>query len=162
MQIQNEAQLIMSFFAADHDRLDVLFSEFMRLKHEDFPGAKLYFKDFLRGLKRHIVWEEDVLFPLFENKTGNIGSGPTFVMRQEHRLIGEALERLHGKVRLADADCDTQAGELKALLGEHNSKEENILYPMLDRLIQPEEAAAAFHAMENIPAERYNTCCGAH
>lgn len=162
MQIQKEAQLVMNYFAADHDRLDVLFSEFMRLKREDFPKAKLYFKDFLRGLKRHIVWEEDVLFPLFESKTGMTGSGPTSVMRQEHRLIGEALEQLHGKVRSADPDCDAEAGQLTGLLGEHNSKEENVLYPMLDRLIQAQEAAAAFHAMENIPAERYNICCGAH
>ncbi len=162
MQTQKTTQFIMNYFAADHDRLDALFQEFMRLKREDFPRAKSYFKDFLRGLKRHIVWEEDVLFPLFEKKTGMTAAGPTFVMRQEHRLIGAALEALHGKVRLADPDCDTEAGSLLDLLGQHNAKEETVLYPAIDQLTRPEEAAAIFHEMENIPAERYNTCCGAH
>jgi iron-sulfur cluster repair protein YtfE (RIC family) len=162
MEAQKTTQFIMNYFAADHDRLDTLFMEFARLKRRDFPKAKEYFKDFLRGLKRHIVWEEDVLFPLFENKTGMRNSGPTAVMRQEHRLIGAALEELHGKVRLADPDCDAEADKLLDLLGQHNAKEETVLYPTLDQLIRSEEAAAAFHEMENIPAERYNTCCGAH
>lgn len=152
----------MNFFAADHDRLDALFQEFLRLKRRDFPTAKLYFKDFLRGLKRHIVWEEDVLFPWFENKTGIADSGPTHVMRQEHRSIGAALEALHGKVRLADWECDPEADKLMNLLGQHNAKEETVLYPALDQLTGSEEVAAMFHVMENIPAERYNTCCGAH
>lgn len=162
MQTQKASQLIMNYFAADHDRLDSFFWGFMRLKRQDFPMAKSYFKDFLRGLKRHIVWEEDVLFPLFENKSGISGSGPTAVMREEHRAIGAALEQLHAKVRTANPDCEAEAERLSGLLGDHNAKEENVLYPMLDRLISSEEAAAAFHAMESIPEDRFNTCCGSH
>lgn len=162
MQTQKSTQYVMNYFAADHDRLDALFMEFMRLKSEDFPRAKTYFKDFLKGLKRHIVWEEEVLFPLFEDKAGMKTAGPTFVMRQEHQLIGAALEALHGKVRLADPDCDAEAGSLLDLLGQHNAKEETVLYPAIDQWTRSEEAAAIFHQMESIPAERYNTCCGTH
>ncbi len=162
MTTETSTAPVTHYFAADHDRLDLLFAEFMRLKSADFPMAKIFFKDFLRGLKRHIVWEEDVLFPLFDAKSGTTGEGPTFVMRQEHRLIGAALEALHERVRHADAGCDAEARALTDLLTHHNFKEERVLYPTLDRLIEPEEAANLFHDMESIPQERYMTCCGTH
>ncbi len=159
---EKTSALITAYFAADHDRLDSLFAEFMRLKGTDFPAAKGFFKDFLRGLKRHIVWEEDVLFPIFEERSGMKDEGPTAIMRQEHRLIGAALEALHDKVRRADAACEKEARQLTDTLLHHNFKEERVLYPTLDQMIRPEEAAGIFHDMEAIPQERFMTCCGSH
>jgi polyphosphate kinase 2 len=57
-------------FAQDHDRLDALFESFQSLKRSDFSAAKEAFKAFKTGLQRHIVWEDDVLFPLWEEKCG--------------------------------------------------------------------------------------------
>jgi hemerythrin superfamily protein len=48
---------------------------------------------------------------------------------------------------------------LQALLA-HNRKEENILYPAIDRLTSEEEKAAAFQAMADLPEGAYRTCCG--
>jgi regulator of cell morphogenesis and NO signaling len=42
------------------------------------------FEEFKAGLEQHIVWEEEILFPSFEQKFGLPG-GPTEVMRWEHR-----------------------------------------------------------------------------
>ncbi len=156
-------KLITAYFEADHDRLDALLRGFQRLKRQDFPAAKPYFRNFLRGLKRHIVWEEEVLFPLFESKSGMpAGSGPTQVMRMEHRQIGEALEKIHDKVRVQDPESDAEEAVLLAVLGQHNAKEESILYPGIDRLISEQDAADAFRAMEEIPEEKYMSCCGTH
>lgn len=154
--------IVAQYFEADHNRLDAAFASFQELKRESFPEAKQHFKVFLKGLKRHIVWEEDVLFPLFEQKSGMKDGGPTFVMREEHRRIGALLERIHEKVRLADPSSDDDEEMLLEILGAHNHKEEKILYPAIDQLINEREAAQVFLAMETIPAERYETCCGAH
>ncbi len=94
---------ITAYFAADHDRLDALFTEFQTLKRRDPSTAKEKFKGFLKGLTRHIVWEEDVLFPIFERQTGmGSDSGPTAVMRMEHRQIKGHLDAIHDKVRVGD------------------------------------------------------------
>ena len=80
-------QSVSIYYGQDHDRLDDLFTKHQQLKRTDFAKAKEYFKEFKFGLQRHIVWEEDILFPLFEEKTGMRGGGPTAVMRMEHRII---------------------------------------------------------------------------
>ncbi len=144
----------------DHDRLDHLLDTYRRLKRVDFAAARQAFRDFKMGLQRHIHWEEDVLFPLFEDKTGMHDRGPTLVMRAEHREIGRWLNALQDKVRAGDVDSGREEQVLFEILFAHNHKEENVLYPMLDRLLSAEEKAAAFKRMEELPEEVYRTCCG--
>ncbi len=152
---------VTAYFEADHDRLDNLLQQFREEKRGDFKTAKPYFREFFKGLRRHIVWEEEVLFPFFE-KTSGVAMGPTEVMRQEHRMIGAILDRIHDKVRLANPDTDREEEELLAALKPHNDKEENILYPAIDQYAGPAQAAGLFLAMEEIPQERFQTCCGSH
>jgi iron-sulfur cluster repair protein YtfE (RIC family) len=147
-------------FAHDHDRLGELLATYGRWKRVDFANAKQAFKEFKFGLQRHIIWEESILFPLFEGKTGMRDHGPTVVMRAEHREIGRRLEALHEKVRRQEVDSGAEEQNLKEALLAHNQKEENILYPAIDRLASAEEKAAAFQKMEELPEEAYQTCCG--
>ena len=63
-------QTIFDFMAADHDGLDGLFKEFQKASHSGPAEAKKLFSEFSFGLKRHIVWEEEILFPPFEERTG--------------------------------------------------------------------------------------------
>ncbi|TKB86421.1 MAG: hypothetical protein E8D43_06170 [Nitrospira sp.] len=93
-------------FEQDHDRLDALFTTFQEQKRKDFAKAKEAFVAFKFGLQRHIVWEEDVLFPKWEENSGMAEGGPTQVMRTEHRMIGDCLEAIHQKVQAQDPDSD--------------------------------------------------------
>jgi regulator of cell morphogenesis and NO signaling len=155
-------QTISQYFEADHDRLDELFKSFQSFKRQDFAKAKPFFREFKFGLQRHIVWEEEILFPLFEEKSGMRQGGPTEVMRTEHRQIGERLEAIHEKVKVADPNTDEEEEELLlAVLSVHNMKEENILYPMIDRTATEEDRTIVFQKMESLPEERYAHCCGA-
>jgi regulator of cell morphogenesis and NO signaling len=86
-------------FEQDHDRLDALFTTFQEQKRKDFAKAKEAFVAFKFGLQRHIVWEEDVLFPKWEENSGMAEGGPTQVMRTEHRMIGDCLEAIHERCR---------------------------------------------------------------
>jgi regulator of cell morphogenesis and NO signaling len=146
--------------AQDHDRLDQLLDTYRRLKRKDFAAAKQAFREFKFGLQKHIIFEETVLFPLFEDKSGMRGYGPTVVMRAEHRQIGALLEALHDKVRRQDVESEREEEELRQALFLHNQKEENVLYPTLDRLTTEEERAKAFQKFQTLPEEAYRTCCG--
>ena len=158
----SEHKTISAFFEQDHDRLDELFKTFQALKRTDFDQAKEAFKDFKFGLQRHIVWEEDLLFPLWEAKTGMSAGGPTFVMRAEHRQIGEQLEAIHDKVAERNPESDQEEQALLRLLGAHNMKEERVLYPSIDGVTTAEEREAVYRNMEQIPEDRYRVCCGVH
>lgn len=158
----SEHQTVSAFFEQDHDRLDDLFKTFQKTKRSDFAKAKEAFKAFKFGLQRHIVWEEDLLFPLWEEKTGMSEGGPTFVMRHEHRQIGQQLEAIHDKVAEQNPESDPEEQALLNLLGSHNMKEERVLYPAIDDVTSPEERETIFRNMQNIPEERYKVCCGQH
>jgi len=155
----SEQNTITKFYEQDHDRLDELFTTFQRLKRSDFSKAKEAFKEFKIGLQRHIVWEEDLLFPLWEAKTGMSESGPTPVMRNEHRQIGQQLEAIHSKVVEQNPNSDQEEQVLLDLLGSHNRKEERALYPAIDQVAGAEERETVFQNMKNIPEDRYNACC---
>ncbi len=160
--MNHEAKMIGEHFAEDHDRLESLFEAFQSLKGSDFAKAKDVFKDFKSGLHRHIVWEEDLLFPLWEEKCGLAEGGPTLVMRAEHRQIGEQLEAIQDKVGEHNPESEQEEKVLRDLLHSHNMKEERALYLEIDRVTRPEERAEFFRKLDLIPPDRYAACCGAH
>ena len=129
---------ILEFMSDDHNRLDAIFDE---LAGEATPaGASELFADFKAGLSRHIGWEEDILFPIFEDASGMHDSGPTAVMRMEHRQIEKVLEEIDLKV--SEGELTALGGlqkDLLAVLGPHNDKEEGILYPATDEMIDDAE-----------------------
>ena len=154
-----KTQSITPYYEADHDRLDELFRNFQLSKRSDLSRAKDFFRQFKMGLERHIVWEEQILFPLFEEKTGMKGTGPTEVMRKEHREIRALLESIHQRVKARDPEGDAEEKALLEILGAHNQKEEQVLYPAIDRLLSDEERKEVFHRMEGITGEELGVCC---
>jgi len=156
----SEQKTITAFYEEDHDRLDELFKIFQMLKRSDFTKAKEAFKEFKVGLQRHIVWEEELLFPMWEEKTGMIEDGPIPVMRFEHDQIKKLLEAIHQKMEQQNLETDQDEQALLTLLGSHNRKEERALYPAIDNVTDAEERASVFSNMNTIPEDRYNACCG--
>ena len=153
---------ISNMFDEDHDRLDELFKSFHLLKRTDLAKAQKAFVDFKIGLQRHMVWEEDVLFPLWEKKSGMTEGGPTFVMRQEHREIMECLEAIDRKVQAQNPESDQEEQAFMDLLERHNMTEEEVLYAAIDRATSADEREVVFQDMNNIPEARYKLCCGQH
>lgn len=158
----SEQKTITAFYEEDHDRLDELFKTFQTSKRSDFAKAKDAFKDFKIGLQRHIVWEEELLFPMWEEKTGMVEDGPTPVMRFEHEQIKQLLDMIHRKVEGQNPETDQEEQALLNLLSSHNRKEERALYPAIDNVTSDEERATVFSNMKTIPEDRYNACCSGH
>ncbi len=158
----SEQKTITTFYEEDHDRLDELFKVFQTSKRSDFAKAKEAFKEFKVGLQRHIVWEEELLFPMWEEKTGMIEDGPTPVMRFEHSQIKQLLDAIHQKVEGQNLDTDQEEQALLNLLSSHNRKEERALYPAIDNVINTDEREKVFSDMKSIPEDQYNSCCSQH
>jgi len=132
---------ITDYLQTDHRRLDAIFERFsLAVKDGRWEDASLDFREFSLGLKRHIGVEEEILFPVFEEKTGMKDSGPTFVMRLEHQDIKALLDST-----LDGADAKNSAVVAKGMsalintLGDHNMKEEQILYPETDQFMSDAE-----------------------
>ncbi|OGW66178.1 MAG: hypothetical protein A3H49_09610 [Nitrospirae bacterium RIFCSPLOWO2_02_FULL_62_14] len=154
---------ITEFMEQDHVRLDGLFRAFQSEKSRDLEKTKQFFSEFKQCLQRHIVWEEEFLFPRFESRTGVAEGGPTAVMRLEHRRLKELLEGIHDQVAAGKTDTGEYERELTEVLMVHNTKEESILYPAIDRCVSAKEAAELIDAMKGLPPERYAHCCtGTH
>ncbi len=151
---------ITNFMGQDHDRLDGLVTEFQATKGSDFGKAKHFFSEFKRGLQWHIVWEEEILFPLFEHRTGMEDCGPTAVMRMEHRQIKDFLEQIHDRIAKGETNTDEFERGLLTVLFAHNKKEETILYPLIDQSLSEQEAKETLARMREVPEEQYHHCCG--
>jgi hemerythrin-like domain-containing protein len=89
----------------------------------------------LDALRRHIYLEEEFLFPPL--REGGL-MAPVFVMLREHGGLWRTMDRLEGE--LGGEAGQATARELLALLEQHNSKEEPILYPQADAVLTPEAA----------------------
>ena len=139
---------IYEFLSKDHDRLDSIFEEFKKIRKTDISSARTLIRDFNTGLQRHIAWEEDILFPIFEQETGMRDAGPTAVMRMEHRQIKSFLEEIDAKVLAEELEgIDVIENGLLEVLESHNHKEENILYPAIDNLATEQEKEQAIRTM---------------
>lgn len=149
--MQDAKKSVSKFMEDDHDRLDGLLKDFLAVKGEDPAKAKALFSSFDRGLRRHIRWEEEILFPSFEERTGMRDSGPTAVMRHEHVLIKGCLERIRGKIAANELAVEGVVREMVGVLSEHNMKEERILYPEIDGGMGAQERSEAFARMDGIP-----------
>lgn len=141
---RGSARAVNEALSWDHDRLDDLESRAFKAREcGDFAEAKALYAVFAFGLRRHIRFEEELLFPEFEKKAGfPADMGPTAVMRDEHLEILECLDRIERAIGDAATSLESLRHGLHLVLGNHNLKEENIVYPMTDQALGEPEADA--------------------
>jgi len=140
--------VIHQYFTADHQRLDCLYLAFKHLLESQSPECINYFNKFNQDLIRHIDWEERVLFPFFESKSG-INTGPTMVMRSEHQTIINILTVTKQKLAAGNFEQFAELNDLEVILSAHNQKEEQVLYPMIGRFCEQDDSAELFLTMNN-------------
>lgn len=128
---------ITAILTADHRRGDRLFDAALRAAGQaDWSACHEQFSAFVQALRHHMGIEEEVLFPAFEQATGIHGSGPTWVMRQEHRQMLAALEQIAAAIAARDAEnFDALTQSFAARMAAHSAKEERVLYPMCDEML---------------------------
>jgi regulator of cell morphogenesis and NO signaling len=117
-------------------------------KGKDPAKAAGLLAQFVSALHRHLRWEEAVLFPLFEQKTGQTGLIRTLL--GEHEEIREWLAALSAKVGEDDTESGYEEKMLVEELGGHNAREEYALYPELDKLLSEAEKSQVFEALARL------------
>ena len=144
--------MVTEYLTEDHHRLEALQNDaFAARTSGDFAAARQIWADFVDGLDRHIRIEEDVLFPLFEERSGmGAETGPTAVMREEHGEIRSLLASITQVIGDANGDAERLRRSLAYVLEEHHHKEEEVLYPATDSWLSPRESedlAVRFQAL---------------
>lgn len=131
-----------SYMGDDHHHCDELFAAAeSAVEKGDWAGAAEAHERFLGGMQRHFAMEEEVLFPAFEEATGS-NMGPTSVMRHEHEQMRQLFDEMTQAFDQQQVQDYLGASEtLLILMQQHNAKEEQILYPMTDRMLEAQQAA---------------------
>src|SRR5262245_16540796 len=136
--MNTELTSICGCYEKHHDELDQLFSDYRKYKNIDFNRAKGFFNAFMLKAQQHMKWEEDIIYPIFERKTG-IEDGPISIMKEEHHRIYEMIRLIDLKIQKTELASDRLENDLMMIIGLHSVNEENILYPVLDRLLSQDE-----------------------
>lgn len=139
---------INEFMSHKHRECDDVFSQAENFVAEGkWDEAYKAWQEFYHELDEHLTMEEAVLFPRFEEATG-MTQGPTSVMRMEHVQMREMCDKLSSAALAKDQDQFLGLSEtLMILMQQHNMKEEQVLYPMTDRVLG--DSGSIIQAMEN-------------
>ncbi len=104
--------------------------------------------------------EERHLFPALEARGMPVGGGPVAVMLHEHeqgratvRAIRDALARFKGGDRAAGGALADALLRYAELLRNHIAKEDNVLFPMADRMLSAADQEELTRAFDRVEAE---------
>lgn len=149
-----------------HLWLDQLFLDHqVALLSLDLPAASSCLKRYESNLRLHIEDEESALIPIYEARTDNVPGGAAELFTGEHTkltgfiaefhqilatLSGRAGRELnHDIIKLFDREA-----LCKGLVEHHHAREQNILFPWLDKITSSAERAALLAGCASVRAWR--------
>lgn len=125
---------IKQFMAQDHRDCDLLFAKAENAASKgDWTTASQALNEFIQAMERHLGVEEQELFPAFEQATGVL-TGPTEMMRMEHDQMRSLFTEMKDAMEQQSSDDFLgTADTLLIMMQQHNMKEEQMLYNMMDQ-----------------------------
>ena len=143
--------IISNYMKTEHRECDTLFAaaeEAIALGEWEVANEK--FLAFANDTLRHFKKEEEELFPAFETATG-MTQGPTQMMRYEHEQMRGLIGNMAEAIEKEDKDASLSLSEsMMILLQQHNMKEEQMLYSMIDRQLPSELKETTLEAMKKV------------
>ncbi len=123
----------------DHHELDRLLEEFQAAGPDERDRRSAVFREFAVRLRRHILVEEERLFPLYG--AGDPGRQAVVeTMLDEHRRIRDALLAIEERLAAGGGSTGELEVDLINVLWAHNAREETQVYPWLDEHVAAERA----------------------
>jgi len=128
--------MIANFMTEDHRKCDENFGYIEELiEGKVYDLADKEFKKWKLGMENHLDKEEKYLFLKAEEKFGG-PVGPIMVMKMEHQQMRDIFSRMENAINEKDSNTFLGLAEsCMILIQQHNMKEEQILYPMIDRAL---------------------------
>ena len=125
---------IKQLMSEDHNHCDELLIEAENdVVNKNWLAAETALNNFINATLDHFRHEETVLFPAFEQATG-MSSGPTEMMRHEHEQLRQLINDLKKTLEEQHQDSYLSTSEtLLIFIRQHNMKEEQVLYPMIEQ-----------------------------
>ncbi|CAG7641700.1 Iron-sulfur cluster repair protein YtfE [Paenibacillus solanacearum] len=132
------------------DRFHAAAAEIVAAADKDYRDAFAALRDqvaaFAIELEAHAWKEDDGLFPMMARYIGR-AFGPIAVMEHEHRQAEQLLGTFLDSAGAAGDRIDQETAQELAgyavqaylVLTQHFDKEENVLFPMAERMLSPEE-----------------------
>ena len=122
-------------------------------------GFKSWAVEFFRQFadRCHHAKEEDILFPLLEQRGIPREGGPIGVMLSEHEIGRECVRRMDDATDPTpkhDAAFAAAAEEYTTLLREHIFKENNILFQMARQCLSKQDAADVMEKFRSVEEEK--------
>ena len=127
---------ICEYLSQEHLRCDRLFAKVeAAVAARDWAAADAQFRIFEQAMSSHIVMEESILFPAFLDAVSN-SSAPIGMLRTEHQRLKAIFDRFADALRQRDIrEFTLHADSYVLLIHQHSMKEEEMLYPLLDRIL---------------------------
>lgn len=144
---------IKEYMEQDHDRLERILTAFFEARDQNVVRARKLFHEFKSGVEKHMAWEEEILFPAIERRTGMHMPGPAVLVRFQHQHIRTLFEKISAQIEKEGVTAE-EIKELLDLLVLHHQEEERILYPWIDLSLDKEEREAALEQMKQFSTER--------
>lgn len=121
----------------EHRECDQAFMHIERkAMQDDWHGASIALHEFVDSMNNHFSYEEKELFPALEVVNPMVAAGPIPVMLREHKQMRELFDDLGEAVAGKNLELLTDAGQtLLFVMQQHNIKEENVLYPLVDQAL---------------------------
>jgi hemerythrin-like domain-containing protein len=135
---------ITRFMNREHARLAMLFREYQAARRYSTPDARRLLGQFVTSQERHMMLEEEFLFPLFEKHAKPGNSGATTVMRTEHLEIRDAMAEL----QRAHAGGEAERILLDSLRA-HEVMEDRVFTPWVDETLNERDRIALFEQLRD-------------
>ena len=139
---------IQTFLEEDHRRCDQLFADMEEKAQNGNTGDS--FAAFKDAMEFHFCLEENILFPAMTEITGS-EAGPIVIMKMEHNQMRNLFTRMEETVENDPDEFLSLCETLNILIQQHNVKEEQVLYPMAERLLE--------NSLEKIIADFSGSIC---
>lgn len=131
---------ILELMVGHHRTCDDAFAKLENLVAGNDWSSLSAFEEFFSIMAKHFQAEEDVLFAALEKKMGG-PIGPTQVMRQEHQQMSVLMRQMREAFTARDQKKFLSVSDTWMVIAQqHNMKEEEILYPMMDDALREESA----------------------
>lgn len=102
---------------------------------EDWDSASRVFAELVTHLKRHMLLEEEVLYPAYE-AAPHAPQGPTVALREEHSAIVRQVLDMERIIKTRDSEHVLEGlVQLENRMITHHEKEEDIFLPMASHIL---------------------------
>jgi len=140
-----------SVLADVHRWLDGLFLDHqLALLSLNLPAASAGLKRYESNLRLHIEDEESALIPLYEARTDNVPGGAVELFTGEHTKLTGFVAEFHGTLATLSGKLERELkldiiklfdreAICKGLVEHHHAREQNILFPWLDKVTSETE-----------------------